>query len=174
MTNALVALVLGRALWRPGARTGRNSARLELLALASILLVGSVYNLLLAGQWSFHGVRRFDEIVLHDVSPLLFVAYWLIRPRGDLRPRDALMAGLWPLAYGAYGLVRGAFDGFYPYDFLDPSKAAWPRIASSLAVPCAAFIIVTELLVGLDWILARRLRRSSGEGTGRSRGSETE
>jgi hypothetical protein len=162
LTNLFVATVLARTAWRPAAHSRLNSASVELAALASILFVGLVYNLALAGQWTFHGARRFDEIVLHDVSPILFLAYWLLRPRGALHLRDALMAGLWPVAYALYGLLRGAFDGFYPYYFLDPSKASWPHLAFNLIVLCAAFVAMAALLVGLDRMLGRRLRRSSG------------
>jgi hypothetical protein len=41
------------------------------------------------------------DILLHDVVPLTYAAYWLI----------------YPPCYLAYALARGATTGWYPYPF---------------------------------------------------------
>jgi hypothetical protein len=156
LTNGLVVAMLGRAALRPEPRAGLSSPRLELLAVTSILLVGGVYNLLLASRWHLHGLRRFDEVVLHDVSPVLFLLYWLLRPHGELRPRDAGTAVLWPLAYASVSLLRGGLDGFFPYHFLDPTRVSWPRMALHLALLHGVVLVVALALVRLDRRLAAR------------------
>jgi hypothetical protein len=150
LTNALVVLVLARSAIKPGDCTGLNAPRVELMAVTSILFVGVVYNLLLASLWDPQGLQRYNDNVLHIGAPVLFAAYWLTRPRGELTWGDALFAALWPGAYCAYGLTRGALDGFYPYFFMNPATAPWPNVLTNVTGLVAAFIVAALLLVGFD------------------------
>jgi hypothetical protein len=62
----------------------------------------------------------------------------------------------WPFAYTIYAQVRGAFDGFYPYYFADPTRAPWSAVLLNLAGLMGAFVVAALLLVGLSHIGARR------------------
>lgn len=150
LTNCLVVLVLARAAWKPGDRTGLNAPRIELMTVVSIVFVGAVYNLLLASQWDPQGLRKLNDVILHDASPILFALFWMLRPRGGVGWRDGVFAGVWPLAYSVYGLARGAVDGFYPYFFMDPSRLAWPLVLANMAGLMAAFMAAALLLVGAE------------------------
>ena len=157
LTNCLVTLVLARAALKPGAGDGPNAPRIELMAVTSILFVCAVYNILLAPRWEPQGWQLVADIMLHQATPIIFALYWLARPHGRLGWRDALFAALWPIAYAAYGLARGALDGFYPYFFMDPSTTPLPRVALNMAGMTAAFIVGALLVVALDRALARRV-----------------
>jgi hypothetical protein len=155
LTNVFVTAVLARAALKPDDRRALNAPRVELMAATSILFVGAVYNLLLASQWDPQGLRKFNDVILHSVSPLLFTLFWLARPRGDLALRDAAFASLWPMAYTLYGLTRGAFDGYYPYFFMNPATTALPQLLLNVLALLAAFAAGALVLIGADRVLRR-------------------
>lgn len=156
LTNVFVVLVLARAALKPGDRTGLNAPRVELMAAISILFVGVIYNWLLASQWDPQGLRKLNDVVLHDVSPLLFALFWALRRSGALSWRDAAFAALWPLAYTIYGQARGALDGYYPYFFTDPTRLSWGQVLLNMAGLMAAFVMGALALTVLDRAAARR------------------
>lgn len=155
LTNLLVVAVLMRAALAPEERSGLNAPRFELMALTSILFVGVVYHALLASQWNPQGLQKLNDDVLHTWSPLAFSAFWLLRPRGAVTWSDALFAAFWPMAYSAYSLTRGAFDGHYPYYFMDPSSMPWLIVARNMAGLVLAFVVGALMLAAID----QRLRK---------------
>ena len=156
LTNVFVVLVLARAAFRPTDRVGANAPGIELMAVTSILFVGVIYNLLLASQWDPQGLQKLNDIVLHVLSPVWFALFWWLRPRGGLSWRDALIAASWPLAYSIYGLTRGAFDGHYPYFFMNPLTTPWPQLALNMGGLVTVFLAGAAALVMFDRMLARR------------------
>jgi len=159
LTNSFIALVMVRAALVPGVRTGLNAPRVELMALTSILFVGVVYNTLLASRWDPHGLQKFNDVVLHAVAPLVFAAFWLVRPHGDLNWRDALFAAIWPAVYSVYGLARGAFDGFYPYFFMDPTQLSVGQLALNMAALILVFVAGAHVAVAFDRGFGRSRRQ---------------
>jgi hypothetical protein len=150
LTNSLVTLVMARAALRPDSLVGLNAPRVELMAVTSIAFVGIVYNLLLASRWDPQGWLKLADVIVHDVIPVVFLLFWLLRSHRELRWGDAAFAALWPLAYAIYGLSRGAFDGFYPYFFMDPTAAPLSQIALNLLGLVAAFILGALLFIGIS------------------------
>ncbi len=155
LTNTFVTLVFASAALF-GGRSGLNAPRIELMALTSILFVCAVYNILLAPRWEPQGWELLADILVHQTTPALFALYWIARPHGMLGWRDALFTALWPIAYAAYGLTRGAFDGFYPYFFMDPSSSPITQVALNLGGLTAAFVIGALLLTAADGALSKR------------------
>ncbi|WP_204324959.1 Pr6Pr family membrane protein, partial [Stenotrophomonas maltophilia] len=50
-----------------------------------IVIVGIVYALLLRATWNPQGWQKMADVALHDVTPLLAVAFWLgFVPKGRL------------------------------------------------------------------------------------------
>jgi len=158
LTNTFVTLVMVRAAVLPKSQVGLNAPRIELMAVTSILFVCIVYNVLLASRWDPRGWQKVADLILHDITPALFALFWLLRQRAPLRWRFALFAALWPLAYAVYGLTRGAFDGFYPYFFMDPTVLSLPRIAMNLLLLMAFFVFGGAVLVFANRTIVRRLR----------------
>ena len=156
LTNTFVTLVMARAALRPEAREGLNAPRVELMAATSILFVCVVYNLLLASRWDPQGWQKVADVIVHQVVPGITALFWLSRPHGRLGWRDAVFAAVWPAGYAAYGLTRGALDGFYPYFFIDPTALSWAEIARNLAGLMAAFVAGALLLAALSRALARQ------------------
>ena len=156
LTNTLVTLVMARAALKPESYTGLNAPGIELMAVTSILFVCVVYNLLLASRWDPQGWQKIADLIVHDAVPVIFAIFWFLRPHGSLTWRDAGVAAIWPLAYAVYGLGRGAFDHFYPYFFMDPTKVSYLIIARNLAGLVVAFLLGAALLLTVSRALARR------------------
>ncbi len=156
LTNTFVTLVMARAALNPASSTGLNSRRVELMAVTSILFVCITYNVLLAARWDPQGWQKVADVVVHNVVPILFAIFWALRPHGGLTWRDAAFAALWPAAYAVYGLTRGAFDGFYPYFFMDPTAISYVQIALNLVGLMVAFMIGAGIIVAASGALGRR------------------
>ncbi len=155
LTNTFVTLVMARAAVWPDRLNGLNAPRVELMAVTSIAFVGIVYNLLLASRWDPQGWQKVADVIVHNVVPIWVLVFWLLRPHGSLKWAHAAFAALWPAAYAVYGLSRGAFDGFYPYFFLDPTALSIPQIAINLLGLVVAFILGALVLIALSRALDR-------------------
>jgi hypothetical protein len=122
----------------------------------SILLVGVVYSLLLAGTAVLTGGDRFANVIMHYAMPILTPLFWLIHtPKGGLRTRDPLIWAAYPLIYLAYALIRGGIGGIYPYPFLDVGKFGWAATASNATGIAIGFLIGGYLMIWLDQRLAQ-------------------
>lgn len=157
LTNLMVAVVASAIALCPKGRLA--GPRMRLAALASILLVGIIYSLLLRHVWNPVGWQNVADHGLHDVVPPLFLFAWVLGRHGGLGFRDAIWAVVPGLAYLLYALARGAADGWYAYWFLNPETLGWPRLALSIVLLSAGFALMGLLLVALDRALARRSLR---------------
>lgn len=164
LTNAMVVLALAaasigpvNALLRWFGRPGVHAA----LAM-SIIVVGAIYNILLRQLWHPHGWQLFADVVLHDVMPLAFVAWWwLAVPKDGLRWSDVLRWQAYPAVYFAYVLLRGAFNGWYPYPFLDVTTLGLGMVVVDAIGVLLVFMLVACALVGLArWQLRRDQSRA--------------
>ncbi|GLY35007.1 hypothetical protein Amsp01_010310 [Amycolatopsis sp. NBRC 101858] len=144
-TSALVALGTART---------KLFAVLWLDALVGIIVTGIVYQVALAGLYELHGLSLFADTMLHKVTPILFVLGWLVAgPRGALTWRTVWWSLLYPLAWLAFTLPRGAITGFYPYPFVDATALGYGRVTLNCIVIGLFF---TALAIGARF-LDRRL-----------------
>lgn len=148
LTNLLVAVVFsGVALNRGFFRAGWLLAGVML----SILLVGVVYELLLRGALVDAGGSALVDVLLHTATPVLVTLYWIIFARkGTLNWLHPLLWAVYPVAYLAYGVVRGEMTGKYAYPFLDVAAIGWARMALNATAIAAAFLAVAYVLVWID------------------------
>ncbi len=155
LTNLFVALVATR-----GARMADGGRELAWRggAIASIVVVGLGYHLLLRNVWDPQGWQKLADIALHSAVPLAALAWWLaMPPRGRIAADAPLRWLLWPVAYTAYALLRGALIGSYPYYFIDVGALGWPRVSLHLAG-----LLVVFVLVGYAVRALALLRRRAG------------
>lgn len=124
-----------------------------------ILVTFLVFHLVLANPASgfSDGSVHFGTVqntLLHTVTPLFAVLDWLLI-RSDRPPwRWAATAWLvYPLAYLAFVLVRGAIVHEYPYPFLDVGSLGYGGVTLS-----ALGLFVVFWLLGLLVVAASRLR----------------
>lgn len=152
---AFAFLVTGVAALRPAGR--RTFALLRGLATLSMTMTGTIYFLLLRGlEASLQTPVPWVNTVLHYVMPLAVLVDWFITPPGRrVRFGESLRWVVFPAAYVAYSLLRGAVVDWYPYPFLNPGEQGYARVAFTCAVMLVA-------VVGLAALLAARTRSEKG------------
>ncbi|WP_217577205.1 Pr6Pr family membrane protein [Mesorhizobium sp. GbtcB19] len=122
----------------------------------AITLVFIVYATVLAGLWQPQGLFLLCDILLHYITPFIFVVWWLIAGAdGSTRWRDISWWMIYPLAYLAYALIRAPFAGEVPYPFLDVARNGAASVAVSALAVTALFIGLSVLAVLIDHGIGR-------------------
>jgi len=117
----------------------------------SIAVVGLAYNVLLRHLWHPEGWQWLADELLHDVMPLLFLAWWwLCVPKGTLRLRHIALWVIYPLVYFAYALLRGHLLAVYAYPFIDVDKLGYPQVFLNAGGLLAGFVLISLLVIALD------------------------
>jgi hypothetical protein len=104
---------------------------------------------------------RIVDFVVHKLFPVLMVVDWILDPpETDLRMIDVLLWLIFPLAWLAFTLIRGAVDNWYPYPFLDPDNGGYRSVAYHVIAILAGFVVIAGIIVAIgDVGRDRRLRR---------------
>lgn len=154
LTNTLVATVL-TCEW-----TSRESAArrwflqpwVSSAIAVSIVVVGLAYSLLLRHLWHPEGWQLLADELMHDVMPLLFLAYWWwwCVPKGTLRLRHIGLWVIYPLVYFAYSLLRGHELAVYPYPFIDVGTLGYPQVFLNAGGLLAGFVVIALIIIALD------------------------
>ena len=153
LSNTLVATVLTCAL------TSRESAARRWFLqpwvssgiAVSIAVVGLAYNILLRHLWHPEGWQWLADELMHDVMPLLFLAWWwLCVPKGTLRLWHIALWVIYPLVYFAYALLRGHLLATYPYPFIDVDTLGYPQVFVNAGGLLAGFVLIALLVIALD------------------------
>ncbi|KQU79722.1 hypothetical protein ASD12_14000 [Mesorhizobium sp. Root102] len=122
----------------------------------SIALVFIVYATVLARLWQPQGLFLLCDVLLHYVTPVLFVLWWLISGAdGRTRWSDISWWVLYPVAYLVYALARAPLAGEVPYPFLDVAKNGWTSVAISAAAITGLFLALCVVAVLADHGVAR-------------------
>lgn len=157
LTNLLVALTLtqvARARWPGGAPANTSAITGVVLAIA---IVGVTYHTLLSGRVPAMGPLWWTaDRMLHYLMPAATVVWWLaFVPTHTLTYRDPLWWLTFPVGYLAYALVRGSFDGWYPYFFIDVNAIGYGQTLLN-----SALLTVAMLVAGLAVVAGSRLMGS--------------
>ncbi|MBN8938731.1 MAG: Pr6Pr family membrane protein [Rhizobiales bacterium] len=124
-----------------------------------IVIVGIVYALLLRATWNPQGWQKVADMALHDLTPLLAVAFWLgFVPKGRLAWQDAARWLLFPLGYFIFALARGASSGWWAYPFLNADALGYQGVMINAVILTLAFLGLGLLLVAIDRSLGRIAR----------------
>jgi len=152
LTNILVALCFTILLTGTTSRAGHFFGQSKNLTAIAVYIgmVGIVYNLILRFLWKPQGLQRVVDELLHVVTPLLFISYWLlIVSKQTLNWKDVFPWLVYPLVYVVVILVRGAVSGFYPYPFINVGKLGYPRVLFNSLGLFLLFLIFSLFLVAL-------------------------
>ncbi|QPC87904.1 hypothetical protein GA830_14970 [Mesorhizobium sp. NBSH29] len=164
LTNIAAVLVYARTV------TGEKSLRPALFAspamragvAVAITVVFLVYAIVLSQQWQPQGLFYLCDILLHYVTPVLYVVWWLCYGTdGRTRWKHLLAFGGAPLIYLVYVLARAPYAGEVPYPFLDASIGGWPSVIIAAAGISCLFIILGVVAILADHGIARMQRRGS-------------
>jgi hypothetical protein len=158
LTNCLVALAMALPAIFPGTSLGRFFDRPSVrTAIAGyIIIVAMVYHLVLRTYWNPQGWGKVADVLLHYVTPTLFVLDWLLFvPKGSVPWSAVAKALVFPLIYICWTLWHGAQTGFYPYPFVDVAELGLQKVAMNSAGLFGVFLAVTTLLTLLNRLLGR-------------------
>ncbi len=134
-------------------------------AVVYMTVTGVVYGLLLSGTDVDTALSWVNDVV-HRLMPIVIVIDWLLDPpvvRIELR--RSLVWVLYPVAWIAYTMVRGALVTWYPYPFLDPAPNGYGPVLVTIAVIFAAGIGLCLLVAWVGNALRDRRRDTSAAGT---------
>ncbi|HEY6941441.1 Pr6Pr family membrane protein [Dokdonella sp.] len=128
-----------------------TSARVQGGTALCIAIVCAIYHVLLASTWSPRGLQLVADVALHYVVPVLYLAWWVgCVPHGRLRWTDPLRVLLFPAAFFAWSLLRGAWVHEYPYPFIDVDALGIARVLRNAGAIAVLFVGAGLLLVALD------------------------
>jgi hypothetical protein len=165
LTNLLVAVVLSFSLLAPKSRWGRffSSPVVGTGTALYIAMVGLVYSILLRHTWNPEGLDKLTDVILHDLVPVMYVAFWIFFvAKSGLRWRDPLSWAIYPIIYLAWILIRGAISGRYPYPFVDVGQLGYPQALLNSAMLLVIFLVAGFGVVAVArWIGSRAAGQSS-------------
>lgn len=123
----------------------------------SIAMVGVVNALLLWGALEVSGGSALVDRLLHVATPALVPLFWIFFARkGGLTWRHPFLWAIYPLAYLAYAMARGAVTGKYAYPFLNVLSLGWGRTALNAFYIAAAFMVSGFAVVWIDHRIGSR------------------
>lgn len=143
----------------------RDSQRFRIFRVDSVLMIavtGIVYNVLIGPKFPPQGLNVYSSFLEHTLTPLITVLVFLfVGPRGWFS-RQTVLAGLYlPIAYIFYALIRGAFIGQYPYDFMDVVSYGY----GSVIVTVLAILVASLVMLSVFWFIDAKLSASKASGT---------
>lgn len=122
----------------------------------SIALVLIVYATVLARLWHPQGLFLLCDVLLHYVTPVLFVLWWLVSGTdGRTRWSDISWWLLYPIGYLAYALARAPIAGEVPYPFLDVARNGAGSVAIAAMAITGLFLLLCIIAVLADHRVAR-------------------
>ncbi|MFI5730079.1 Pr6Pr family membrane protein [Kribbella sp. NPDC051587] len=142
---------------------GQRSTLYKVLRLNGVLCIavtGIVYHAVLAGTDDLSGWAAVANFLLHTLSPLLGVLGWaFFGPRGLTSWRIAGLSVIYPLAWLAFTLIRGAADGFYPYPFVNVTDHGYGQVLLNCLLVAVLFLALAAGATALDRRLSRTVER---------------
>ena len=154
LSNLLVAIVALHAALRPDIAGFWSRPAVRGAAAVYIAVVLAIYDAVLRPLWNPMGAQLWADLGLHYLVPMGYLTWWLwFAPHGALRAKDVAWWLLFPAAFLAYTMVRGAMAHEWPYPFLDVGTFGAARVATSAAAVLAVLLGVGATVVLVDRML---------------------
>jgi hypothetical protein len=160
LSNLLTAICFSFLMLAPGSSQGRFFSRPQNLTAITVymVMVGLVYNTTLRFLWAPQGSQKLVDELLHVVMPLLTLLFWIFFvPKTSIAPKMIFRWLIYPVAYLAYALLRGAMSGYYPYPFVNVTQLGYPTVFLNSLLLILLFLLISLLFV---W-LGKRKKTSS-------------
>lgn len=151
LTNLGLVLVYLAALvsWRGLGWFRRPQTQVSMAGFITLVML--FYHFMLAPYYQMEGALQVATILLHYVSPLLYLVWWtLCASHGTVKFRDLPVMLLPGILYVVWVLVRGLWAHEYPYDILNPDKLGYGGVAIGVGIIFVAVSIFCLLLIWLD------------------------
>jgi hypothetical protein len=149
-SNAAVGIWLAATTMGVRITRGRLAGIIAAALLLYMATTAIVYNLVLRAMWAPAGLGRLSDELLHLVSPLMYMLYWLFC--ADKRALSARHIPIWllyPALYLIFSLVRGLSGGLYPYPFIDIGRFGLAMVMLNVAVLLALLLILSAVLIAV-------------------------
>ena len=150
LTNLLVAICFTVVSFLPKRRIGIFFSKTSTTTALTvyILVVAIIYNLLLRGLLSPVGWARVSDELLHVVSPLIFLVFWVFFvEKSGLRYSSAIRWLIYPMLYIFFILIRGYFVHNYPYPFIDVVTLGYTKALINASMIVIFFWLLSLLLI---------------------------
>lgn len=138
----------------------KESRLLNLLKHASLLymmLVLLSYHFLLSSGGEYSGIRVITNFTLHYLIPILVLLNWIIFEEKKWQSYTSILYSLiFPVLYCLTSLIRGLYDGFYPYFFLNPNEhipvgvGSYGNVVLFIVGFTFVFIMLSFLITSID------------------------
>ena len=131
-------------------------------ALIYMMVVLMTYHFILSGGGEYNGTRNITNFTLHYLIPMFVLLNWIIFEKKKWYSYKTIAFWLaFPILYGAISLVRGMYDGFYPYFFLNPNGhipvgvGSYANVALVIAGLTFVYCMLGFLLILINRIILR-------------------
>ncbi len=122
-----------------------------------ILFVMISYHLLLANLYAYEGLHKIVDFTLHYAVPTLSLLWWFFfAPKTPLSFASPLPWLIFPLAYCGYALLRGLFENWYPYPFIDVSQIGLGQSLLNSVFLTFAFLVLGWVFVAIAKLKSTR------------------
>jgi len=137
-------------------KPSRTSDLIRSAAVVYMAVTGIVYAALLSGE-NLGLLLPWVNFILHMLMPVVVVADWLYQPsKTKMKMKRSLSLLIFPLAFVAYSLIRGPIVKWYPYLFLNPSKAGG---YAGVALYCVGILVLFLIIIWLLKYSGSKLKR---------------
>ena len=150
LTNIMVALCFTCLSFVKRTESGHLFTQASTLTAITIyiVVVGLIYNITLRGLASPVGWARLADELLHVVSPLIFLFFWIFFvKKSTLQYRQAITWLTYPLLYVVFIVVRGYLINKYPYPFIDVAQLGYPKAILNAIVILFVFWLLSLLFI---------------------------
>jgi hypothetical protein len=157
-SNIFVTVCAACLLIKPRSKWGHffSSPKVTSAITVYIIIVGLVYNTVLRKLYHLLGLERFANELLHVFIPVTFLLYWTVFVPKKQLTWNVFPWLIYPLLYGVYVLIRGAFVKYYPYPFLNVLKIGYLKVMVSFVVLLVFFLMVSLILVAIGKIFFKK------------------
>jgi hypothetical protein len=121
-----------------------------------ILITGIIYHFFLSAMHTPVGIGILACVLLHYMVPFGMLVYYLLfiddRKLDISLGKRMIFWGIYPIIYTGISIVRGSISGFYPYWFLNPTKA-YPLGIGSMGYLLLFIVISYIVFVGVGLVI---------------------
>ena len=156
LTNLMLVLIYASDLWPREALGWWRSPVTRGMMAAVMILVCLFYHFFLAGTWNPQGWFKVADVTLHYVTPIFYVAWWVIfQWHGKLKFGDVPVMLLPSTIWLIYAMIRGAIVTEYPYPILEAHKLGYGQVAINIIAVLVGVTLLCAIIVAIDKALTR-------------------
>ncbi|MEQ1901148.1 MAG: Pr6Pr family membrane protein [Devosia sp.] len=156
LTNLALVLIYVSELWPQEGLSWFRTPVTRGMMVAAIVLVGLFYHFVLAATWDPQGLWKVADVVLHYVTPIFYVLWWVLFMRhGRLKFGEIPAMLLPPVIYLIYAMIRGAILSEYPYPILEANRIGYGVVAINIAYLLVGVALLCSIVVAIDRALTR-------------------